>query len=155
MAHMAYMTIRGQKQGEIKGGVTQKGREGSIALIDVAYEIKTPFDAASGSLTGKRQHSPIKITKEIDAASPLLFQALVTNETLTTVKFEFWRPYPEIVSPYFFILLTNALITSLALTSSDGEDVHEIEQIQFVYQKIEVTWVSGGESAQDDWIASG
>jgi hypothetical protein len=27
---------------------------------------------------------------------------------LTRVKIEFWRPYPEIVAPYFFIALTNA-----------------------------------------------
>jgi type VI secretion system Hcp family effector len=80
---------------------------------------------------------------------------MVTNETLTSVKIEFWRPYPEIVSPYFFVLLTNAQITGVALTPSDVEDAHEIEQIQFVYQRIEVTWVPGGESAQDDWTASG
>ncbi len=154
MAHLAYMTLQGQKQGEIKGGVTQKGRAGWIALLGFAYGIETPFDAASGLPSGKRQHKPVVIRKEIDEASPKLFEAMVTNETLTSVKIEFWRPYPEIVSPYFFVLLTNAQITGVALTPSDGEDAHEIEQIQFVYQRIEVTWVPGGESAQDDWTAS-
>jgi type VI secretion system secreted protein Hcp len=92
MAHMAYMTLRGQRQGDIKGGVTQKGREGSIALIDVGYEIETPFDAALGGLTGRRKHSPLVIRKAIDEASPKLFEALVTNETLTSVKIEFGGP---------------------------------------------------------------
>ncbi|MGA3398962.1 MAG: type VI secretion system tube protein TssD [Acetobacteraceae bacterium] len=155
MAHLAYMTLQGQKQGAIKGNVTQKGREGWIALLGFAYAIETPLDAASGLPSGKRQHKPVVIRKEIDEASPKLFEAMVTNETLTSVKIEFWRPYPEIVSPYFFVLLTNAQITGVALTPSDGEDAHEIEQIQFVYQRIEVTWVPGGESAQDDWTASG
>jgi type VI secretion system secreted protein Hcp len=70
MAHLAYMTLQGQKQGEIKGGVTQKGREGWIALLAFDYGIETPFDAASGRPSGKRQHKPVVIRKEIDEASP-------------------------------------------------------------------------------------
>ena len=155
MAHVAYMTLRGQKQGDIKGDVTQKGREGSIALIDVAYGIATPFDAASGLPTGKRQHKPVVISKAIDEASPKLLEAMVTNETLTNVKIEFWRPYPEIVSPYFFIALTNALATDVTLTPPGIEEADEIERIQFVYQKIEITWVASGQSAEDDWNAPG
>jgi len=36
------------------------------------HEIVSPRDAASGQATGKRSHSPITITKEIDKSSPLL-----------------------------------------------------------------------------------
>ena len=32
----AYLKLKGQKQGEIKGSVTQKGREGAIAVIAVS-----------------------------------------------------------------------------------------------------------------------
>jgi type VI secretion system secreted protein Hcp len=34
MALNAYLKLRGQKQGEIKGSVTQKGREGKILVIE-------------------------------------------------------------------------------------------------------------------------
>ena len=33
----AYLKLKGQKQGEIKGSVTQKGREGRIAVIAVQH----------------------------------------------------------------------------------------------------------------------
>ena len=33
MALNAYLKLKGQKQGEIKGSVTQKGREGKIMVI--------------------------------------------------------------------------------------------------------------------------
>jgi hypothetical protein len=36
--------------------------------------IVSPRDSASGLPTGKRQHKPIVITKELDKSSPLLFQ---------------------------------------------------------------------------------
>jgi hypothetical protein len=37
MATTAFLTARVIKQGDIKGSVTEKGREGSIALIAVSY----------------------------------------------------------------------------------------------------------------------
>ena len=101
MAPIAYLTARGQKQGDIKGGATEKGREGSIPLISVAYDVETPLDPASGLPTGKRVHKPITVVKVIDQATPTLLQALVTNEVLTSAKIEFWRPVPEAVSPVF------------------------------------------------------
>ena len=110
MAAIAYLTAHGQKQGDIKGGATEKGREGSIPLISVAYEVDAPFDSATGQASGKRVHKPIMIVKVIDQASPRLLQALVTNEVLTSVKIEFWRPVPEAAAPYFSIMLTNAAL---------------------------------------------
>jgi type VI secretion system secreted protein Hcp len=158
MMAVAFMTAKGQKQGNIAGNVTEKGREGTIALFAVSYEIETPYDPQSGHASGKRQHKPVTITKAIDQASPKLLQALVTNETLTTVKIEFWRPAPETAGPYFVIALTNALIVDYALTSSADEDPPAFEQLEYeefemTYQKIEVTWVQGGVTASDDWNA--
>ena len=47
MALNAYLTLKGQKQGTIHGSVTQKGREGSIAVIAIEHEIVSPRDAGS------------------------------------------------------------------------------------------------------------
>ncbi|HVK67514.1 MAG TPA: type VI secretion system tube protein Hcp, partial [Polyangium sp.] len=46
MALNAYLRLKGQKQGEIKGSVTQKGRENSIMIIAVSHEIMSPRDPA-------------------------------------------------------------------------------------------------------------
>ncbi len=154
MPFNAYLTLRGQKQGDIKGGATKKGREGSIPLISVAYEVERPLDPASGLPPGKRVHKPITVVKVIDQASPKLLQAFVTNEVLTSARIEFWRPVPEVVSPYFIIVLTNALLAGIALAPS-GEDVsNEYEQVQFTFQKISWTYPETGDSAEDDWSAS-
>ena len=57
----AYLNLKGQKAGELKGGIT---------LVSIT-EAAAPRDAASGLPTGKRQHKPLVLTAEIDRASPL------------------------------------------------------------------------------------
>ena len=84
MALNAYLKLKGQIQGDIKGSVIQKGREGKIMVIAVSHENFAPRDAASGLATGIRQHKPFVITKEIDKSSPLFYRALVNNENITT-----------------------------------------------------------------------
>jgi type VI secretion system secreted protein Hcp len=154
MATTAYLTVHGQKQGEIKGGATEKGREGWIPLISVAYGVESPRDPASGLPTGRRVHTPITVVKVIDQASPNLLQALVANEALTSVKIEFWRPVAEAASPYFIIVLTNAAIVGIALAPSSEDGTHEYEQVQFTYQKITWTYPATGEIAEDTLAAS-
>ena len=155
MPTTAYLTLTGKAQGAIKGNVTAEGREGAIALLAVAYEISVPLDPTTGLPSGKRQHKPIVVTKAIDDTSPSLLKALVTNEVLTTVKIDFWRPAPETATPYFSISLTNAIVSDVTLNSSADEAMSEIEQLQFVYQRIVWTWTANGTSAQDDWNATG
>ncbi len=83
MALNAYLTLKGETQGDIKGSVTQAGREDTIAIIAFDQEIKSPRDAASGLPTGKRQHGPLTITKEVDKSTPLIYSAMVNNENIS------------------------------------------------------------------------
>ena len=92
MALNAYLRLKGQTQGDIKGSVTQKGREDTIMVIATSHEVLSPRDAASGLPTGKRQHKPFTITKEVDKSSPLLYGVLVNNENVTEWKLEYWQP---------------------------------------------------------------
>ena len=157
MSQTAYLTLTGKKQGKITGGVTQKGREGSIAVYSYNHSIVSPRDAASGLPTGKRQHRPILITKEIDKSTPLLFSALVNNETLTEVSIKFYAPLPTgIEKQIYTIKLTNATISSIVqdmeLNKTDpGIKLPVLEEINFTYQKIQITWEDGGITAGDDW----
>ncbi|MBM4377221.1 MAG: type VI secretion system tube protein Hcp, partial [Deltaproteobacteria bacterium] len=80
MALNAYLKLTGKTQGEIKGSVTQAGREDSIMVIAYNHEVVSPRDAASGLPTGKRQHKPLTVTKEIDKSTPLLMNVLTNNE---------------------------------------------------------------------------
>ena len=157
MSVSAYLTIKGAKQGVIKGDVTDKEnkeRDGTIALTSVSFQIETPIDPASGTTTGKRQHQPIAITKLIDQATPRLYEALFNNETLT-VTIAFWGPLKGGGDKqYLTIMLENAIIAGAAFNSPESQDpatAAPYEKVQLAYQKITLTWIDGGITAQDSW----
>jgi type VI secretion system secreted protein Hcp len=158
MALNAYLKLKGQKQGEIKGAVTQKGREGKIMVIAAHHEIVSPRDTASGQATGKRMHHPFVITKEVDKSSPLLHTAMMGNENLTEWELQFWRPAPTgVEKQHYTVKLTNARIASIAFTMPNNKNpdfakLVEYEEIEFVYQKIQWIWVDGGLTATEDWM---
>src|SRR5215207_5809794 len=74
----ATLAVKGQQQGDFSTT--------PLPIGGLTHEIVSPRDAASGLPTGKRQHKPFVITKEIDKTTPLLLNALVNNENLVTVK---------------------------------------------------------------------
>lgn len=161
----AYMKITGQKSGQIKGSVTQKGREGSIMVIAVSHSIVSPRDANSGLPTGKRMHKPFVITKELDQASPKLYNALVNNENLSTIEIDFWTPQIKATQgtgqevQHYTVKLTNANIASIDFKMPNNKNPEltryaEYEEVAFTYEKIEWTWKDGGNvSASDSWRA--
>ncbi|MFA6149604.1 MAG: type VI secretion system tube protein TssD [bacterium] len=164
MALNAYLRLKGQKQGDIKGSVTQKGRENSIMVIAYSHEIVSPRDAASGLPTGKRMHKPLVITKELDKSTPLLYSALVNNENIPEWKLEFWTPQLAAKTgsgserQHYTIKLTNASIAAIGQRMLNNKNPEltryvEYEEISFTYQKIEWTWIDGGITAEDDWEA--
>jgi len=157
MALNAYMRLTGEVQGEIKGSVTQAGREDSILVVAFNHEIDSPRDAASGLPTGKRQHKPLIITKEIDRSTPLLMNALTNNENITNLSLEFWEPSRSGKEyQYYTIELVNANISNIRQEMLDNRYPENMrltvaEHVSFVYQKIIKTCTDGGISAEDDW----
>ncbi|WP_421945208.1 type VI secretion system tube protein TssD [Pedobacter sp.] len=162
MALNAYLTLKGKKTGEFKGSVLQKGRENKILVIAASHELAVPTDAATGLASGRLRHIPFKITKELDRASPLLYNALATNEALTDCKVEFWgAPIKSSAGganevQKYTVRLTNARITGIRFVMPNIKDPElvkyvEYEEISFAYQTIEWIWTDGNLSASDDW----
>jgi len=157
MALNSYLKLAGQKQGDIKGGVTQKGREGNILVMAFNHGITTPRDAATGLPTGKRMHRPFVITKEIDKSSPLLYSALVNNENLTTWELScFGAKTNGAEIKTYTVSLTNATIASIISTMLNNKIPENVkmplmEEISFAYQKITWTWIDGNIQSSDDW----
>jgi type VI secretion system secreted protein Hcp len=160
VASNAVLRLVGAKQGEVKGSITQKGREGKIAVIAVNHEIVSPRDAATGQATGRRQHGPLVITKEVDKATVPLRNMLVMNEPTKEFELQFWRPSATgQETQYFTIRLTNAVVTSIDLTMpnnkrADLAGLETFEEVAFTYQKIEWTWVDGSLVAVDDFMVA-
>lgn len=164
MALNAYMTIKGQKQGQINGSVTQKGHENGILIHSFSHEIDSPRDPASGLPTGKRMHKPVFFLKEVDKSSPLLWNALTTNENLTSCQIQFWAPAVAagaaigVEKLIYTVTLTNANIASMLQSMPSNVDPSTVklsllEEITLSYQKIQWTWADGGVTASDDWEA--
>lgn len=164
MGYRFYVTIKGQKQGAFKGESAQAKTK--IEGLSFSYDLKSPRDASSGQASGKRQHSPIRIVKEWGAATPQIFQALVTNEVLQEVTLEFRKTNAN-GEEYLYhrIKLTNASISAIRqFTGGDAgaegassskhataTDTRELEEVSFTFQKIDIDNFDGKTAAQDDW----
>lgn len=148
-----YVKIKGAKQGDIKGDVFERGKEGLIKVVSYSHEISSPRDVATGQATGKRQHKPIVITKEMDKATPLLYAALSTNEMLTEVTLNFYRPSLKaaagVAVQWYTIKLTNASIAGIKSRVDDKGQI--LEEISLAYQKISWTYTDGGVTHEDTW----
>jgi type VI secretion system secreted protein Hcp len=151
------MTVKGTKQGVLKGTSPRK----NIRVLSYELQCVVPYDTATGTVSGRRQHKPVKIQKECDAASPQLWQALCTNEVLETVQIVVFTEDAagtELVQRT--ITLTNASVVDVhdlpVPPSSDGEMIfREIEEVSFTFQRIEIGNPIGQTSACDDWNING
>lgn len=92
--------------------------------------------SGSGSGSGKGHHGSIVITREADAASPLFWQALMSNELLTTVKIK-WSQEKYGGGVWHVIELSNATIVNIrgeAICGAKGAG----ERLEFDFERVEL-----------------
>jgi type VI secretion system secreted protein Hcp len=125
----------------------------SFDILGYSQGVTAPRDASTGQATGKRLHKPFVVTKELDAESVRLFQALVTNENLLTVIIDIYRPGTTDV--YMRYTLTNAHVLQ---DQQDGSGVPEtipLEEVSFFFPKICVKNIpdqGNGIESCDEWL---
>lgn len=157
-ATMMYATIEGVQQGMLKGNSQRKGLESKTEVLKFEYSVNMPAP-------GKRQHGPLKITKIMGPASPQLFQALVTNETLKTVVIDFIGINQVTGMEYLqtSIRLGNAKVVGIeqssevpgmtaatgVATSSAAAALPAFEKISFTFSTIEINSLDGKTVAMD------
>ena len=129
-AYKFTVQIEGSKQGKLKGECSDKDQKDLLCGIDFSYEVVAPMDSATGQPSGKRQHKPVVITKEVGAASPQIFQALATNELLKSVLISFYRTFLD--------------------TPEGGKDVKLVDVFALTFQRIEIESATGKTMAADD-----
>jgi len=163
-AQEIFCTVVGMTQGEFQGdhGGPGPDRAHQIPVLFLTEEITSPFDTATGRVTGKREHKPITIIKELDASSPQFFMAAVHNETLRSVTCTFWRGSHsgtgtgENARPYFKIALSDAAVVDYRDT---GDGINgaaprdQRERISLTYGRIELTDLESipNTMAEDRW----
>lgn len=156
MAYEFYVTVVGSKQGSLKGESTSEEHSDAIEGLAFEYSVVAPRDGTTGQASGKRQHRPVTFTKAWGAASPQLFQALCTNETLKSVLFEFVQTSKSGEEVLFYtITLTEASVVGIRqhtpLDVAGSFDVHELEEVSLTFRKIAIEHVPGNTMAVDNW----
>jgi type VI secretion system secreted protein Hcp len=152
-ADQIFLTVEGQNQGLLKGSVAQKGWEGKIAAVKYGLQAAMPV-ATVGGASGKRQYSPVKVTKPFDAASPQLLQALTTGELLKRVTIDFIAPVNGQPILARNVVLQGARVVGVEhLTEADAAGVLRVmEEVTFSFTRIEVSDVAGRTAMTDDLL---
>lgn len=155
-AEAGFLQIKGQKTGEMKGDVMQKGHESWNSVLSMDYSFNAPAEAGAGLATARRVRQPISFTLRWSKATPLLLNAAASNETLSEVQFQRWLPNAtgngtEVDADH--IQLTNARITSLKIVDQKDDDgkLDTVVIVTLAYQKLTLTHQDGGISADDSW----
>lgn len=134
-----YVKIDGVKTGWIKGESKVKTHPDWIRGYAYESGITSPRDPATGQASGKRVHEPLTFLKQVDRASPLLSQAIATNEVLSTVQFQFVRPEATTNVPfvYYEVTLRGATMSSLHVGDTLGTSGLVHETLSLTYETIE------------------
>ena len=157
-----YVLIEGTKQGLFANESVRSSHANRVVGLNFNYLVKVPRDAATGALSGKRQHAPVVLTKEWGAASPQLFQALFSNEVLKSVVFEFYQTSQTTGAEELAILvkLTNATVVEIHQYSAGAEsaasakhtssvNTPRLEDVSFMFGGIEIQHLAGKTMAVD------
>ena len=151
----AYMRVEGASQGAIPGDANHPEYQDWIAVASFGHSININLDPVTGLPSARREHAPLRIVKPLDRATPLLYKALCTGETLSQVEIRFLRFTPEGQEEHFYtIFLEEAIITSASpslIPANESNNMMEI--ISFTYRRIRWTFEPGGIEHQDDWRA--
>jgi len=141
------------------GGSKVKKQENKIACYGASFRVISPRDAASGVSTGKRIHEPLEVVGKVDKASPKLFDAICTNKNLASVKLEYWG---AVTKAEGFDVDANICIYTFELKNAFVADFRHFTHLDgtlcfvagFGYHDITLTWMQGGITATDAWLAA-
>lgn len=166
MPSPAYISIHGQTQGFITEGAFtadsvgngfQEGHENQILVQEIEHLVSTPTDPQSGQPAGQRVHGPFTFTSSMNKAIPMLYQALTTGETLSTVDVEWHRVSINGGLEYFFTTrLEDATVVNIDLKLPHAQDPQmagytQLVKVAMAYRKITWTHKVCGTESSDDW----
>jgi type VI secretion system secreted protein Hcp len=153
-----FITVEGTKQGRFKGESTNPRHRDQIEATFFDYRVRAPRDPATGQATGRRQHGPVVFRHHAAAAASQFYQALFTNEQLTRVVFEFFRPAAdgtETETETFRVTLRDAFVVDLDTYLPDcdvGQGAARVPLLQdasLSFGAILIESIDGHTSAQD------
>ena len=153
----AYMAVKGNSQGDIKGSCNQGGdKADKILVYSVEHNVEIPRDTHTGLPTGQRIHHPYVVTKAVDVASPKLYKACCTGEKCDVVV-DFYRIKADgLEEKYYTVKLEEATLVTMRHNTPvtflpESKPYQDMEQVAFTYSKITWTYNDGNIEFMDDW----
>lgn len=154
MANIIYMSINGEKQGKISNGCStidsignkhQTGHEDEIFVYEFIGHISRQQNAV---------HHPVEIRKPIDKSTPLIAQAISSNEKVDIVL-DFYRiSLGGGMEIFFKIKLIDATLADVRIyfpNSMTHNDVQPYESLSIQYNSIKWEHVMAGTSSYSIW----
>jgi type VI secretion system secreted protein Hcp len=135
MAFNVFLQIDG-----INGESTDKDHKDWIEVLSYSHSISQAASAVSspagGTAAGKVTHQEFVITKNVDIASPLLYQACATGKHFPSVVIEVSRATGKAPVKYMTITMKDVFVSTAAL-SAPGTNDSPIETISLDYGSIQ------------------
>lgn len=138
----------------IKGSNEKGGREDSSLVVELNHKVSIPHDEQRGKYSGLRTHGAVMLIKELDLASPLLYDACCRGQTLDELYIQWYRITPAGQEEvYFTTRLKNVKVVSVESVLPNTKDRREekkmhLEKLELLYQHI--TWEHVDGTIADD-----
>ncbi|PLR37913.1 type VI secretion system tube protein Hcp [Chimaeribacter californicus] len=158
MAIPVYMYLKDDANNLIKGGVDIYGRENSVEVLGFHHSVDMPTDDHTGRISGKCKHLPFLIEKEIDCATPYLYKAMTSGQTLNSVELKHYRINDAgQEEEYYTVLLEKAKVVNVFPIMHDIKDVtkekfNHLELVEFRYEKITWHYLDGNIIHSNSWL---
>ncbi|MFL5823304.1 MAG: type VI secretion system tube protein TssD [Solirubrobacteraceae bacterium] len=137
---LTYLTMTGSHTGQFTGGVTQKGHEGTIAVLGLDTGVTVALGAGSGGAgSGRPVCDGVNFRKPTDRATPLIFAAAAVGETIIGATFNEYHTTPSGQDQLAFqIKLTNSHIASVHHVAATTTGAYD--DIKLVPEAVKYTW---------------
>jgi type VI secretion system secreted protein Hcp len=152
-----YLTLEGNNQGKMEGDCPQKGREKTILVYGVDHTVEIPRDPNTGLPTGQRLHRPLTITKHTDPATPLLFQACTSGESMKKWQLDYYQINDKGQEElYYQVSLENAIVVTIRhykpnTLDEANKQFKDMEDVSFTYEAITWEHKVANKQAVDKW----
>ena len=131
----------------------------SSIVYGYSHSISNPYDPTSGDLTAK-QHSPLRVMKPIDKASPKLQEGCLKGTIIPSVALKMYFEIDSDFKKFYTITLTNAKITSYQGYGTVRVNELPKETVSFTYETIKWTYTEyddagnaqGNVEFEDTWV---
>lgn len=137
MPYDAFLELDG-----VPGESTRKGFEDQIEVESLDFGVDNPTSSGPGAGrgAGKASIRPLSITKQVDKASPKLFDACAHGKHFPKATITFHRSGGDEPVDYLVYNLEKVYISNYQINGSSGMEDRPREQISLDFGKVEVTY---------------